>query len=562
MAVAILGLGFFLIFPVVFLLINSFNTSPEFFGSSRTWGLDNWQAAWSDPRLLRSLGNTLTVWFAVFLIGFPIAVLISWTLARTNLPFNRVLEFTFWVSYMMPTLATTIGWIMLLDPDYGLINAFLTKLPFIEKGPFNIYGLPGIIWVHLMANGISLKVMLLTPAFRNMDAAMEEAARVSGASNLSTMLRITLPLMVSPMALVTVLQLARIFSSFEIEQLLGVPVKFYVYSTLIYNLVRSEPPFYATATVLASVTLLVILLIIPFQRWVLTRRRYTTVSGSFRPGLIDLGRWRWVVFGGIGLLLFGLTLAPFLSLVLGSFMTRAGFFNLNQVFTLAHWQTVLSDRVFLQALKTALTLAITAAILSPVLFSLLAYVLVRTRWPGRGLLDAMIWVSAGVPGVLAGLGLLWMFLGTPGLSVLYGTIFAMLIVVVLQGHTTGTNVMKGVFVQIGQDMEDAARVSGAGWIRTYFRIWIPLLMPTLILLATLSFVSAAGAVSSIILLASRGTMTLSLLALQYSDPIVRKPEASGVVSIIIILLTVGLAIVARAWGGRLGVRHDVRNETQ
>jgi iron(III) transport system permease protein len=87
-------------------------------------------------------------------------------------------------------------------------------------------------------------------------------------------------------------------------------------------------------------------------------------------------------------------------------------------------------------------------------------------------------------------------------------------------------------------------------------------MPTLILLATLSFVSAAGAVSSVILLASRGTMTLSLLALQYSDPIVRKPEASGVVSIIIILLTVGLAIVARAWGGRLGVRHEVRTEAQ
>src|SRR5439155_22900235 len=193
MAVAILGLGFFLIFPVVFLLINSFNTSPEFFGSSRTWGLENWQAAWSDPRLLRSLGNTLTIWISVFAIGFPIAVLISWTLARTNLPFNHVLEFAFWISYMMPALATTIGWIMLLDPDYGLINALLTKLSFIEKGPFNIYGIPGIIWVHLMANGISLKVMLLTPAFRNMDAAMEEAARVSGASNLSTMMRITLP---------------------------------------------------------------------------------------------------------------------------------------------------------------------------------------------------------------------------------------------------------------------------------------------------------------------------------------------------------------------------------
>ncbi len=562
MAVVLVVLGFFLIYPVVFLLVNSFNTSPEFFGATRTWGLENWRTAWNDGRLFRSLANTLMIWGSVLVISFPTAVLISWTLARTKLPFSHALEFTFWIAYMMPTLATTIGWIMLLDPDFSILNTFLAKLPFIGQSPFNIYSVPGIVWAHLMANGISLKVMLLTPAFRNMDATLEEAARVSGASNLFTMLRVTLPLMISPMVLVLVLQLLRIFSSFEIEQLLGVPINFYVYSTLIFNLARSDPPSYAQATVLASITLGVIALIIPFQRWILSRRNYTTISGSFKPGLIDLGKWRLVVFGAIASLLFVLTVAPFLSLLLGSFMTRAGFFNVKAIYTLAHWQTVLTDRVFLQALWTTLTLAVTASILSPLLFSLLAYILVRTRWPGRGALDTIIWVSAAIPGILAGLGLLWMFLGTPGLSVLYGTIFALLIVVVLQGITAGTNVMKGMFVQIGQDMEEAARAAGAGWIRTYFRIWIPLLMPTLVLLATLNFVGAAGNVSTVILLAARGTTTLSLLALEYSGPITRMREAAGVVSIVVIIMTVGLATAGRAWSRRLGVRHDVRAPTE
>ena len=83
----------------------------------------------------------------------------------------------FWVSYMIPGISVTIAWIMLLDPQLGFINIGLQKLfPSVKEGPFNIFSVAGILWAHLMANGIALKVMLLTPAFRNMDASMEEAA--------------------------------------------------------------------------------------------------------------------------------------------------------------------------------------------------------------------------------------------------------------------------------------------------------------------------------------------------------------------------------------------------
>ena len=239
-------------------------------------------------------------------------------------------------------------------------------------------------------------------------------------------------------------------------------------------------------------------------------------------------------------------------------MTRAGYFYLDPTYTLEHWQLVLTDNLFLKAMRTTITLAITAAILSPILFSLIAYILVRTRWTGRWALDLIIWGSGAIPGILSGLGLLWLFLGTPLLSALYGTIYALLLVVIIQGNTTGTNVMKGVFVQIGADMEEAARVSGAGWIRTYFRIWIPLLMPTLILLATLNFVIAAGTTSSIVLLASRDTITLSLLALEFASPGIGQREEASIVGLFIIVLTVGLATVARAFGLRLGVRHEQR----
>jgi iron(III) transport system permease protein len=555
MAVLLIVLGYFLIWPVLLLLINSFNAANDWFVEPRVWGAKHWQNAFQRPGLVASLGNSLLIWSLTVSISFPVGVAIAWILARSKIPFSHTLEFLFWVSYMVPSLPTTIAWITLLDPDIGMINVGLKSLFGLEQGPFNIFSVPGIVWANLMGHGISIKVMLLTPAFRNMDSTLEEAARVGGASNLRTLFKVTLPLMISPMMMVLALQLLRVFQSFETEYLLGMPFGFFVYSTKIFALVRNQIPNYGEATVLASITLLMIVLIIPLQRWILERRRYTTITGNFRPGLIDLGHWNYIAFAILAAVLALLTAGPLGVLVLGSFMQRIGYFVLG--FTLEHWRLVLTDPVFVKALRTTLTLALTAAVLSPLIFSVLAYILVRTRLPGRATLDLMIWGAGAIPGILAGLGLLWVFIGTPGLNALFGTIWALIIVVILQGKTTGVNIMKGVLVQVGADMEEAARVSGAGWIRTYFKIWLPLLMPTLVLLAVMNFVAASGATSSIILLASRDTMTLSLMALELSSNAVGNREAASILSIFIISFTVTGALLVRYFGRRFGVHHDM-----
>lgn len=558
-AIILVTLGFFLIWPVLLLLINSFNAAGDWFVEPRRWGLDHWVRAFEQPGVFDSLYNSILIWGLSMSISFPVGVAIAWGLGRTKVPGSRWLEFAFWVAYMIPSIPTTIAWITLLDPDIGLINLALRELPFIDGPVFNIFSVEGIVWANLMGHGIAIKVMLLTPAFRNMDAALEEAGRASGAGNLRTMIRITLPLMISPMVLVFSLQTLRIFSSFETEFLLGLPFGFYVYSTKIYALVQDEIPNYGEATVLASVTLLVVMAIIPLQRWILERRRYTTITGSFKPGLVDLGVWNHVIFGLIASLVVLLTVGPMCVLLLGSFMTRIGYFALG--FTLDHWVYVLNDPVFVKSLETTLLISSVAAVGSPLLFSVVAYILVRTRLPGRTLLDMIIWGSGAIPGILSGLGLMWVFLGTPGLSFMFGTIWALFLVVILQGNTTGVNMMKGAFVQIGSDMEEAARAAGAGWFRTYFRIWLPLLMPTLVLLAVHNFVIAAGATGNIILLASRDTLTLSLMALELSTVGVSNREAASIVSIVILLLTVVVAVGVRAVGLRLGVRHDITAAT-
>ncbi len=193
------------------------------------------------------------------------------------------------------------------------------------------------------------------------------------------------------------------FQGFEVEWLIGSHFNFFVYSTLIYKLVRLDAnPEFGPAIVLASVTLLIIALVIPFQHWVTRRRMYTTVDSAFRPGLLTLGAWRWPAFSGIVFVLFILTILPLFILMVGSVMTRAGFFNAVPIWTIDHWGEVFKQKTFQDALGTTLTIAVTAGLVSPIIFSLLAYVIVRTRQRGRSILDAMIWASAAMPGLLLG----------------------------------------------------------------------------------------------------------------------------------------------------------------
>ena len=126
---------------------------------------------------------------------------------------------------------------------------------------------------------------------------------------------------------------------------------------------------------------------------------------------------------------------------------------------------------------------------------------------------------------------------------------------VIQGITLGVNISKGAIVQIGQDMEEAGRLAGAGWIRTYWRIWLPLMAPTLVMLAVWNFVMAAGTTSSIILLADRGTMTLSILALEAGSA--GKYAEASIISLVVIVVTLGVAAIARHLGATIGIQRTL-----
>src|SRR5207245_11014928 len=185
--------------------------------------------------------------------------------ARTDLPMKGLLEFFFWLSFFLPALPETMGWILLLDPKYGLLNQGLIGLGVVSQPLFNIYSFWGIVWAH-MGGTVSIKVMLLAPAFRNLDAALEESSRISGASGWHTFFHILIPVMMPAVLVTTILGSIRALAAFEIELLLCTSLCLDVYFTEIHDLVTWEPPQFAPAMALSTVFLGLLWVMVALRR--------------------------------------------------------------------------------------------------------------------------------------------------------------------------------------------------------------------------------------------------------------------------------------------------------
>lgn len=542
--------AFYVGYPIFLILLNSFNEAV--IATTPVYSLLPWKEAFSEAGTFGALYNTFKLTFVTQSFAYPPAIFIAWLLARTNTPWSNAFEYCFWLAFLLPNSANTLGWMFLLDPHIGALNQFYTWLSGSEKGPFNIYSFAGLVWVKLFSNTIAIKIMFLTPAFRRMDAALEEASRMSGASNIGTMLRITVPIMVPTLLITFLISMLRIFEGFETELLLGTPWGFYVYSTKIAELARAEPPLANQAAALGSITLLLLAIFVPFQQKVFSARNWQTLTGQIKPLLINIGKWRYAAFGFLALIQMLLLGVPLVCVTLATFMKRFGYFFVPNAWTTEYWAKILTDPMLVEATRNTFVLAGINALLSPVTAVIVAYIIVRTKLPCRRTLDFFIWAPSAIPGILSGLGLMWMFLGVPFLRPVYGTIYALVIVTVLNQLTSGSVIMKAALVQLGSELEDASRMSGAGYVKTIFKVIMPLVSQTTVLLAVLSFMFSAQATSSIILLASTETRTLALVALEAILGGAR--EVASVVVFLITLLTAGVAIVARWYGLRIGLQ--------
>ena len=338
--------------------------------------------AFGDAAVPKALWNTFILGSARVAITTVLSVFFAWVITRTDTPGKSFIEFMLWLGFFLPLLPMTLGWILLLDPNYGLINKLAVDWLGMSRGPFNIYTYGGIIWAHL-AFSTCVRFILLTPAFKALDATLEEAAQVAGSSALTTLMRVTVPVLLPAVLATTMLSFIKSLESMEIEIVLGVPARIFVFSTLVWDYAHFQPPAYHAATALSSIFLVAVFGLIWLQRIMLGGRDYTTVGGrSYSVRVQSIGRWRWVTFGVCIAFIFVMIVLPMAVLILGTFMKAFGYFSIPEPWTVNNWSGAFADPILLRSLRNTLILGAGAGGLGALVYAILGYNIVRSTTHG------------------------------------------------------------------------------------------------------------------------------------------------------------------------------------
>ena len=536
-----------LAYPIGLLFVKSFVASRP--GHPTIWTISGWVAAFTDANLPLVLGNTFFLAFVRVVITSAFAIFFAWVVTRTDTPLKGFIEMSLWLGFFLPLLPMTMGWILLLDPHYGLINKFFTSILGLPEAPLNIYSYGGIVWCHL-AFSTSVRFMLMTPAFSAMDAALEEAGLVCGSNRAGVLMRVTIPVLAPAVLASTALGIIRSLESLEIEMVLGIPAGIFVVPTKIWDFIHWEPPLYDRATALCSIFLVFIFLLIWLHRVILGGRDFVTVSGrSQMVETFSLGRWRWVTLTLCLLFIVVMIFLPLATLMLGTFMEFFGHFDLEKAWTTRHWIGTFTDPVFLRSWKNTMVLGSAAAIAGSIIYALISYLIVRSRLPGRGVIDILSWLPWALPGVLISLALLWTVLGSGGyVQFMYGTVSLLVLAIIIKEMPLGTQIIKAAVQQISPELEEASSAAGANFLEYFRRILLPLLKPTMVSVAIILFISAARDIPTVLFLSTHQSRTLSVLMLDYIAE--ANQEKAAVLGVFLVFIIFALLIVGRLLGFR------------
>ena len=542
--VAGLFLAYLTVVPLVMLLLGSVSASGSALDFSFT--LRHFQRVLTDQASLELLANSVTYGLGAAFLGFAIGTAVAWAVERSDIPGRSVWYGIALVPLIVPGIVHTIAWLFLLSPEIGWINAPLKSLFGFS---LSVYSLPGMIWIEGLHTA-PLAFVLMSAAFRTMDPSLEEAAATSRAGPWGTFRRITLPLLLPTVASVLLILFVRAIEGFEVPAIIGLPGRIYVYTSRIYTSLNQYPPNFGLSAAYAS-----ILLAISVGGLVLhsraTRRteRYVTVTGkAYRPRRVDLGRFRYVA---VALLVLYTVLAialPFLVLVYASLVriyTVPSVESLKEL-TLGNYGFIVTDELTRRAFGNSLLLGAAAATIVVALTAVIAWVTVRTRVAGRGLLDFLAFVPITIPGIVLGISLLWVYFTIP--IRIYGTLWILLVAYVTRYLPYGIRSATAGIVQIHPELEEAAAAAGATWWPTFRRILLPLLRPGLVGAWVYVFIISLRELGSSILLYSSDSVVLAVRIFDLRDS--GNYTTIAALSVVLIVLLVILVAFLQRLGGR------------
>jgi iron(III) transport system permease protein len=537
--------------PLVFLLWQSFLT-PQTAGVPAQYTLENFRTAYLSSDNARLLFNSLQFSIGAALLSLVVGTALAWMNERTNTPFKTLFFALAIIPLVIPGILFTVSWILLASPKIGLINLALQTLFDTDAVFVNAYTMAGMIWVDGLHYS-PVAFLLMTAAFRSMDPALEEQAAMSGASVPQIARRVTLPL-AWPAALGALLILfVRAIESFEVPALLGLPVGIHVYTSSIYQAIHQYPSQIGLAAAYAVTLLLITSLGIYAQSRLSSEGgRFSTVTGKgFRPRTIDLGRWRYVTAAIFILYFTVIVLLPFLVLVWSSlqkFYSAPSWAALSRV-SLDSYRAVLDYPQFMNTVWNSVVLALGSATTVMLVSAVIAWIVVRTKVPGRWMLDNLASLPLVFPGLVLGLAIMVCYLYID--VGIYGTLWIIFIAYVTRFLPYGMRYSSASMLQIHKELEESAAMSGASWSMTFRRVVLPLLKPGLLAGFIYVMIVSIRELSSSILLYSPGSEVVSIMIWElWQNGQYVELSALGVMLILALFLLVMLAQLA---GRRFGI---------
>ncbi|HRO29828.1 iron ABC transporter permease [Citricoccus sp.] len=528
-------------YPLLMLVYGAFRSGQP--GTAGEFGLSGFVNAYGDPATWSTLWASVLYALGVQAIGIVGGFVLAWLATRTNTPGSRTITITMVTIFAIPTLFFAISWGMLTGPT-GLVTQVLGTGP-DGQVRFDALSWAGLILVSGLKSVAVMYLLLMGPV-RALNRSMEEASLLSGAGRVRTFLEINIPILLPTLSGLAILGFVNSLGQLDVALILGVPAGIYVFPTQIYDFLATTPIRYDSASALALLLIAIIYLLVMIRSKALGNRNFITVTGkAYRVEREDIGRWRWaglalfLVYAAVALIL------PLVQLVIGSLQPILGVTG----FTLRHYTELLTTPSVLRALQNTFFVGILAGFFATVLAVVISYVALRSKHRLSKVPELIVWAVVAVPGIVLALAITWAYLSVPGLRTLYGSVWIVLIALVIVVTPIAQRATSGPVGQLAVELEESARVSGASPVRMMTSIVVPLIGPTFLASWFITGVMAAGSLDIPILLSSTKTETVSLLVYNYYTQLGNGSRAAALLLLLLALLAVGGAILLGA--GRL-----------
>ena len=493
-------IAFLILYPVSILMKESFTVS-----GTDVWGIANYLEFFKDTYYLKTLGNTLLLSTLVLLTTTVVGVPLAYILARYRHRGKTIFTALILLPIVLPAFAGVFAFIIFFG-KYGTANLLLMNTGLIEK-PINfIYGLHGLVFVQSL-HMLPFIVLGLSAGFTNIDPAFEEAAEVEGASGFWRFITITLPLCTPSYLAGAVLVFLWPFTDWLTPMILGqtdlLPSGAYI--NIAYHFTDMHRKYMGIVAVVVAAVFCISLFLL--ARWWVEKKKYTGLSKGttsegrvIEPGpLLKAGAYVYLIFIAVVVLLIPVVLG------LSAFSRRWVFEPFPTYWTLDNFRLILLESPLL--IKNSFLFSGLALVFGVAFGLPAAYIIVRTRVPGKDALDFVITLMLAFPGIAVGVGYLLAFWDTIPLAqywiIMPLALFARRLPYFLRmAHAS--------YLQLDISLEEAAEVSGAGRLRTFMTISLPLLLKGVLVGVMMFFIMAFQEISTAIFLYRGGWETLPI----------------------------------------------------